>query len=90
MLVELASVALSVYGFAGALYWYWVFLQSAPVETVSSASIVLQGVPLAHIIQSLFTIALGGFVHTMHRLWPEMLDLLERVGRDVESEAKHV
>jgi hypothetical protein len=88
--VEVASIALSIYGFGGALYWYWVFLQSVPSQTISSNSLVLQGVPLSHIIESLLTIALGGFIHTMHRLWPEILELFERVGRDVESEAKRV
>ncbi len=88
--VEAGSAALSVYGFASAVYWYWVFLQSAPAQSVSSNALVLQGVPLSHIIESLMTIALGGFIHTLHRVWPEVLELLERVGRGVESEAKRV
>jgi hypothetical protein len=88
--VELGSVALSVYGFASAVYWYWVFTQSAPVETMASGSIILQGVPVSHIIQSLLTIALGGFIHTTHRLWPEILELFKSLGKDVESEAKRV
>ncbi|MDA4125114.1 MAG: hypothetical protein OK438_06690 [Thaumarchaeota archaeon] len=88
--VEVGSAALSIYGFASALYWYWIFLQSAPNQTISSNALVLQGVPLSHIIESLLTIALGGFVHTLHRLWPEILDLFERVGQGVESEARHV
>jgi hypothetical protein len=88
--VEVGSAALSIYGFASALYWYWIFLQSAPAQSISSNALVLQGVPLSHIIESLLTIALGGFIHTMHRLWPEFLDLFERVGRGVESEAKRV
>jgi hypothetical protein len=88
--VEVVSGALSIYGFASALYWYWIFLQSAPASSISSNSLVLQGVPLSHIIQSLLTIALGGFIHTMHRLWPEILDLLGRAEREVKSEAKRV
>ena len=88
--IEVASIALSFYGFASALYWYWVFLQSAPSQSISSNALVLQGVPLSHIIESLLTIALGGFVHTMHRVWPEILDLFERAGRGVESEVKRV
>jgi hypothetical protein len=86
--VEVASIILSVYGFATAAYWYWVFLQSAPTTSVSSNAIVLQGVPLGHIIQSLLTIALGGFIHTMNRLWPDILELLERAGRGAEAEAR--
>jgi hypothetical protein len=88
--VELGSIALSVYGFASAVYWYWVFLQSPPLQSISSNSLVLQGVPLSHIIGSLFSIALGGFIHVMHRVWPEILELFERVGHDVESGAKHL
>jgi hypothetical protein len=88
--VEAGSAALSIYGFASALYWYWIFLQSAPAQIVISNALVLQGVPLSHIIESLLTIALGGFIHTMHRLWPEILDLFERAGRGVESEVKRV
>jgi hypothetical protein len=88
--IEGGSAALSIYGFASALYWYWIFLQSPPSQTISSNSLVLQGVPLAHIIQSLLTIALGGFIHTIHRLWPEIVALFERVGREAESEAKRV
>jgi hypothetical protein len=88
--VEVGSAVLSVYGFASAVYWYWVFLQSAPAQSVSSNALVLQGVPLSHIIESLMTIALGGFIHTLHRVWPEILDLLGRVERKVESEAKRV
>ncbi|HMD79600.1 MAG TPA: hypothetical protein VKF39_06435 [Nitrososphaerales archaeon] len=90
LVVEAGSAALSIYGFVSAVYWYWVFLQSAPVQSISSNALVLQGVPLSHIIESLLTIALGGFIHTMHRLWPEILELFERVGRGVESEAKRV
>ncbi len=88
--IEVGSIALSIYGFASALYWYWIFLQSAPAQSISSNALVLQGVPLSHIIESLLTVALGGFIHTIHRLWPEILELFERVGRGVESEAKHV
>jgi hypothetical protein len=88
--VEVGSAALSIYGFASALYWYWIFLQSTPVQSISSNALVLQGVPLSHIIESLLTIALGGFIHTIHRLWPEILALFERVGREVESEAKRL
>ena len=88
--VEVGSIALSIYGFASALYWYWIFMQSVPAQSISSNALVLQGVPLSHIIESLLTIALGGFIHTMHRVWPEILDLFERVARDVESGAKHV
>jgi len=88
--VEVGSGALSIYGFASALYWYWIFLQSAPAQSISSNALVLQGVPLSHIIESLLTIALGGFIHTIHRLWPEILELFERVGREVESDAKRV
>jgi hypothetical protein len=88
--LEVGSAALSIYGFASASYWYWIFLQSAPAQSVSSNALVLQGVPLSHIIESLLTIALGGFIHTMHRLWPEILALFERVGRGVESEVKRV
>jgi len=88
--VEIGSIALSVYGFASAVYWYWVFLQSSPVQSVSSNALILQGVPLSHIIGSLFSIALGGFIHATHRVWPEILELFERVGHDVESKAKHL
>ena len=88
--VEVGSATLSIYGFATAAYWYWVFLQSAHTTTISSNAIVLQGVPLAHIIQSLLTIALGGFIHTMNRLLPEILELFGRAGRKVESEARRV
>jgi hypothetical protein len=88
--VEVASIALSIYGFASALYWYWIFLQSAPAQSISSNALVLQGVPLSHIIQSLLTIALGGFIHTMHRVWPEILDLFGRAERGIESEVKRV
>lgn len=86
--VEVGSIALSIYGFASALYWYWVFQQSVPSQTISSNALVLQGVPLSHIIESLLTIALGGFIRTMHRLWPDILEVFERVERGVESEAK--
>src|SRR5712692_1073450 len=88
--VEVGSGALSIYGFANALYWYWIFLQSAPAQSISSNALVLQGVPLSHIIESLLTIALGGFIHTMHRLWPEILELFQRVGREVEPDTKRV
>jgi hypothetical protein len=88
--VEVGSAALSIYGFASAVYWYWIFLQSAPAQSISSNALVLQGVPLSHIIESLLTIALGGFIHTMHRLWPEILALFERAERGIESEAKRV
>jgi hypothetical protein len=88
--IEVGSIALSTYGFGSALYWYWIFLQSAPSQTISSNALVLQGVPLSHIIESLVTIALGGFLHTMNRLWPDILDLLGRVERGVESEARRV
>lgn len=88
--IEVGSLLLSTYGFASATYWYWVFLQSTPAQSVSSNSLVLQGVPLSHIIESLLTIALGGFIHTVHRLWPEILDLLKDVGRGAESEAKRI
>ena len=90
MAVEVGSAALSIYGFASAVYWYWIFLQSAPAQSISSNALVLQGVPLSHIIESLMTIALGGFIHTLHRLWPEFLDLFGRAERKVESEAKRV
>ncbi|HMD79086.1 MAG TPA: hypothetical protein VKF39_03780, partial [Nitrososphaerales archaeon] len=53
VVVEFGSIALSVYGFTSAVYWYWIFLQSAPAESVISNAIVLQGVPLSHIIESL-------------------------------------
>ena len=86
--IEVGSIALSIYGFASALYWCWVFLQSVPSQTISSNALVLQGVPLSHIIESLLTIALGGFIHTMHRILPDILDLLGRVERGVEYEAK--
>jgi hypothetical protein len=86
--IEVGSIALSFYGFASALYWYWVFLSSAPVQTVSSNALVLQGIPLAHIIQSLLSIALGGFVHSLHRVTPEVLALFERAGRKVESDVR--
>ncbi len=88
--VEVGSLALSVYGFASALYWYWIFQQSVPTQTISSNALVLQGVPLSHIIESLLTIALGGFIHTVHRLLPDIVALLERVERGVESEAKRL
>ena len=88
--IEVGSVALSTYGFASAVYWYWVFLQSPPAQVVSSNTLVLQGVPISHIVTSLFTIALGGFIHATHRLWPEILELLERAGKKAESEVKHV
>jgi len=88
--VEAGSIVLSIYGFGSALYWYWIFLQSAPAQSISSNALVLQGVPLSHIIESLLTIALGSFIHTMHRVWPEILDLFERAGREVESEVKRV
>jgi hypothetical protein len=88
--VEVGSIALSFYGFASALYWYWIFLQSAPAQSISSNALVLQGVPLSHIIENLLTIALGGFIHTVHRVWPEILDLFKRAGRGVESEVKRV
>jgi hypothetical protein len=88
--IEVGSVTLSTYGFASAVYWYWVFLQSPPAQVVSSNTLVLQGVPISHIVTSLFTIALGGFIHATHRLWPEILELLERAGRKAESEVKHV
>jgi hypothetical protein len=87
--IEVGSIALSTYGFASALYWYWVFLQSAPAQSISSNALVLQGVPLSHIIESLLTIALGGF-HNMHRVWPEILELFERTERGLESEAKRL
>jgi hypothetical protein len=88
--IEVGSIALSTYGFASALYWYWVFLQSAPAQSISSNALVLQGVPLSHIIESLLTIALGGFIHNMHRVWPEILELFERTERGLESEAKRL
>jgi hypothetical protein len=90
VVVEFGSIALSVYGFASAVFWYWIFLQSPPAESVSSNAIVLQGVPLSHIIESLLTIALGGLVHALHRVLPEIFDLLKRAERDVESAAKRV
>ncbi len=31
LLVDLASIALSVYGLGSAAYWYWVYQHSAPV-----------------------------------------------------------
>jgi hypothetical protein len=88
--VEVGSAAFLIYGFISALYWYWIFLQSTPVQSISSNALVLQGVPLSHIIESLLTIALGGFIHTMHRVWPEILALFERAERGVESEAKRL
>jgi hypothetical protein len=88
--IEVGSVALSTYGFASAAYWYWVFLQSPPAQVVSSNTLVLQGIPISHIVTSLFTIALGGFIHTTHRLWPEILELLERAGKKAESDIKRV
>jgi hypothetical protein len=88
--IEVGSVALSTYGFASAVYWYWVFLQSPPAQIVSSNTLVLQGIPISHIVTSLFTIALGGFIHSTHRLWPELLALFERVGKEAESEVKRV
>lgn len=88
--IEVGSLLLSTYGFASAIFWYWVFLQSTPTQSISSNSLVLQGVPLSHIIESLLTIALGGFIHTVHRLWPEILDLLKDVGRGGESEEKRM
>jgi hypothetical protein len=88
--IEVGSVALSTYGFASAVYWYWVFLQSPPAQSVDSNTLVLQGIPISHVVTSLFTIALGGFIHTTHRLWPEILELFERVGKKAESEVKRV
>ena len=88
--IEVGSVALSVYGFASAAYWYWVFLQSPPTQSINSNTLVLQGIPISHIVTSLFTIALGGFIHATHRLWPEILELFERVGKKAESEVKRV
>jgi hypothetical protein len=88
--IEVGSIALSTYGFASAVYWYWVFLQSPPAQVVSSNTLVLQGIPISHIVTSLFTIALGGFIHATHRVWPEVLELLERAGKKAESEVRRV
>lgn len=86
----MGSIALSTYGFASAAYWYWVFLQSPPAQVVSANTLVLQGIPISHIVTSLFTIALGGFIHATHRVWPEILDLFKRVGKKAESEVRRV
>ena len=90
VVIEVGSIALSTYGFASAAYWYWVFLQSPPAQVVSANTLVLQGIPISHIVTSLFTIALGGFIHATHRVWPEVLDLFERVGKKAESEVRRV
>jgi hypothetical protein len=74
LLVDLSSIALSVYGFSTAAYWYWVYLH-APATIQSGGQIVLQGVPFEHIVVSLFTTALGGLVHALGSLFQD--DLVE-------------
>lgn len=74
LLVEVVSVALSVYGFGTAAYWYWVYLNT-PATIQYGGEIVLQGVPLEHIIGSLFTTALGGLVHALGSIFQD--DILQ-------------
>jgi hypothetical protein len=76
LLVEVASIALSIYGFSTAAYWYWVFLKT-PATIQSSGDIVLQGVPLEHIIGSLFTTALGGLVHALGSVFQDDITKLD-------------
>jgi hypothetical protein len=77
LLVDLASIALSVYGFGSAAYWYWVYLHSA--STIQyRGQIVLQGVPLSHIISSLFTTALGGMVHALGAVFQDELKNIDK------------
>ncbi len=76
LLVEVASIALSIYGFSTAAYWYWVYLKT-PATIQSSGEIILQGVPLEHIIGSLFTTALGGLVHAMGSLFQDDISKLD-------------
>jgi hypothetical protein len=77
LLIEVASIALSIYGFSTAAYWYWVFLKT-PATIQSSGDIILQGVPLEHIIGSLFTTALGGLVHAMGSLFQDDISELDK------------
>jgi hypothetical protein len=78
LLVDLVSIALSVYGLGTAAYWYWVYLHSASAIQYGG-QIVLQGVPLSHIIVSLFTTALGGMVHALGTVFQDELhDVDER------------
>jgi hypothetical protein len=77
LLVDLASIALSVYGLGSAAYWYWVYMHSAPVIQYGG-QIVLQGVPLSHIIISLFTTALGGMVHALGAIFQDELKNIDK------------
>ena len=77
LLVDLASIALSVYGFGSAAYWYWVYLHSSSVIQYGG-QIVMQGVPLSHIIGSLFTTALGGMVHALGAIFQDELKNIDK------------
>ncbi len=77
LMIEVVSILLSVYGFGTAAYWYWVYLRS-PAVIQYQGQIVMQGVPLEHIIGSLFTTALGGLVHTVGTLFEEHIQAFER------------
>jgi hypothetical protein len=77
LLVDLVSIALSVYGLGTAAYWYWVYLHSASAIQYGD-QIVLQGVPLSHVIVSLFTTALGGMVHALGAVFQDDLHDVEK------------